>query len=121
MSKLVKRLKQAEQRKRKQNFQSRMDKLSNNEIADLFAKSNNSFLCSTEWRELRQRVLTHYGCVCMKCGKEPENRRHIHVDHIKPRKFFPELSLDFDNLQVLCNRCNWRKGNKNQTDYRQIL
>ena len=54
----------------------------------------------------------------MCCGKVPDHG--INVDHIKPRKFFPELALDFDNLQILCGRCNKAKGNRHHTDYRLI-
>ena len=42
----------------------------------------------------------------------------IHVDHIKPRKLFPHLALDVNNLQILCHECNHGKGNWDQTDWR---
>lgn len=42
----------------------------------------------------------------------------MNVDHIKPRKLFPELALDPDNLQVLCHECNHGKGNWDMTDFR---
>lgn len=57
----------------------------------------------------------------MCCGAEPKDRRKINVDHIKPRKYFPELALVEDNLQVLCGTCNKRKGNRHQTDYRSTM
>jgi 5-methylcytosine-specific restriction endonuclease McrA len=57
----------------------------------------------------------------MRCGSEPKDRRKVNVDHIKPRKYFPELALCFDNLQVLCSRCNKEKGNKTATDYRSPI
>ena len=72
-----------------------------------------------EWRSLRIRVLEKYECKCMMCGRSPKNHGIvIHVDHIKPRSRHPELSLDFDNLQLLCEDCNLGKSNKYQTDWR---
>lgn len=68
------------------------------------------FYSSKEWRQLRYMVLKHYGGACMLCGRT--SRHHgvvIHVDHIKPRARCPDLSLRFDNLQVLCEDCNLGK------------
>jgi len=53
----------------------------------------------------------------MRC-KASGNGVIIHVDHIKPRSLFPKLELVFDNMQVLCKKCNLDKGNKNDIDYR---
>ena len=89
-----------------------------NEIAEKLKKKSKSFLQSPEWKKLRAAVVKHYGRRCMKCGSTPKNPKFTHVDHIKCRKYFPELALDFNNLQVLCCRCNKVKGNKNSNDYR---
>ncbi len=43
----------------------------------------------------------------------------MHVDHIKPRRKYPELALSRSNLQVLCNLCNHGKGNWDETDWRE--
>lgn len=85
----------------------------------LSKKSDADFYSSREWLELRVRVLESYKCKCMMCGRSPQTHDvFLHVDHIKPRSKFPELSLDFDNLQVLCMDCNIGKSNKYQTDWR---
>lgn len=76
------------------------------------------FLASFQWRSLRMKVLSHYGRRCMCCGASPDNGVVMHVDHIKPRRLFPHLALDFDNLQVLCEVCNHGKGNHDHTDWR---
>lgn len=76
------------------------------------------FLESFEWRRLRIKALQINGRTCQCCGADPSNGAILHVDHIKPRKFFPELALDINNLQVLCNECNHGKGNWNFTDFR---
>lgn len=74
-----------------------------------------SFYMTPEWRKLRIKVLRKYGRTCMKC----KDTKKIHVDHIKPRSLFPELEMDFENLQVLCKVCNEDKSNHHFTDYRQ--
>lgn len=76
------------------------------------------FLTSYEWRQLRMKVLTHYGTRCQCCGISPDEWAIMNVDHIRPRKTHPWLALDFDNLQVLCNECNHGKGNWDATDWR---
>ena len=78
-------------------------------------KNDQQFYASWEWKELRYKVLTKYGPVCMLCGAKD----NIVVDHIKPRSKFPDLQLEFENLQVLCDSCNKGKSNKDYTDFRK--
>jgi 5-methylcytosine-specific restriction endonuclease McrA len=70
----------------------------------------------TDWRHLRYQVLqqTPY-CQC--CGRRPPEVV-LHVDHIQPRYFFPELAMQITNLQVLCKDCNFGKSAWDQTDWR---
>lgn len=83
-----------------------------------YAEANSDdFLSSYAWRSLRWKVITHYGARCMCCGASPETGAVMHVDHIKPRRKRPDLALDFDNLQVLCEACNHGKGNT-EADFR---
>lgn len=78
------------------------------------------FLSTYEWRKTRMVALKKYGARCQCCGATPATGAVIHVDHIKPRKLFPNLALDVDNLQVLCHECNHGKGNWDQTDWRPL-
>lgn len=79
-----------------------------------FNKPSISFYASWEWKKARYETLKKYGAVCMLCG----SRERIVVDHIKPRRFYPELELSLDNLQVLCDDCNKGKSFGDQTDFR---
>jgi 5-methylcytosine-specific restriction endonuclease McrA len=88
-----------------------------NRIAETLRNVYYDFLDSPEWKSLRRKVIIRYGRKCMKCKTTPKDPKRTHVDHIKPRRYFPELALEFDNLQVLCCRCNRFKGNK-VADYR---
>lgn len=67
-----------------------------------------SFYDSREWKQLRFRVLIHYQRKCMACNA---TNKVLHVDHIKPISKFPELKLQFENLQILCEDCNLGKSN----------
>lgn len=79
---------------------------------------SNNFLFSYKWRKLRMEALIQYGRKCMCCGATPEAGAVMNVDHIKPRKRYPELALKINNLQILCHECNHGKGNWNETDWR---
>jgi hypothetical protein len=85
----------------------------------LHPAATDAFLLSFEWRRLRMVVIKKRGAKCECCGATPaDGTTVINVDHVKPRRLFPELALDESNLQVLCNACNHGKGNWDQTDWR---
>lgn len=79
---------------------------------------SSEFLNTYEWRRVRMVALKKYGAKCMCCGATPASGAVMNVDHIKPRKLFPELALDVNNLQILCHECNHGKGNWDMTDWR---
>lgn len=79
---------------------------------------SNAFLETYEWRKLRMEALKKYTPRCMCCGATPANGAVMNVDHIKPRRLFPSLAMDINNLQILCHDCNHGKGNWDQTDWR---
>lgn len=81
--------------------------------------SSDAFLSTYEWRRVRMEALKKYGPRCMCCGATPANGAVMNVDHIKPRKLWPSLALDVNNLQILCHECNHGKGNWDQTDWRK--
>ena len=85
---------------------------------DDFVKSN-EFLTTYEWRKLRMEALKKYGGRCQCCGASPATGAVLNVDHIKPRRIYPHLALELDNLQVLCGECNHGKGNWDETDWRK--
>lgn len=80
--------------------------------------ASSDFLHTYEWRKLRMEALKLHGAKCQCCGATPATGAVMNVDHIKPRKLFPELALSLENLQVLCGDCNHGKGNWDQTDWR---
>jgi len=80
--------------------------------------ASKDFLETFAWRKLRMEALKKYGPKCMCCGATPATGAVMNVDHVKPRKLFPALALDINNLQILCHECNHGKGNWDQTDWR---
>lgn len=77
--------------------------------------STKEFLLSKEWKNIRNQGRIIYGCICVRCGVDAG--KEICMDHVKSRKFHPELALDLKNLQPLCSGCNFGKSN-DDTDYR---
>jgi 5-methylcytosine-specific restriction endonuclease McrA len=79
------------------------------------------FYLSWEWKRLRYQALKLHGRRCQCCGWAPgDSDGHLVVDHIKPRRHYPELELDLSNLQVLCNDCNMGKGSAYEDDFRTV-
>ena len=67
---------------------------------------------------LRYRVLKEADGRCTLCGAT-KKERPLDVDHIKPRSKGGKNV--YENLQVLCSKCNRSKGNKDDTDFRDDL
>ena len=64
---------------------------------------------------MRFKVLEAGGRRCALCGITSKDRA-LDVDHIVPHsKGGPST---FENLQILCSKCNRSKGNRSQTDFR---
>ena len=77
------------------------------------------FYQSREWREVRYAIFRKYEAACMICGRTfKDHGVAMHCDHIKPRSKFPELALNIDNIQILCEDCNLGKSNIDKTDWR---
>ncbi len=77
-----------------------------------------SFYDSPEWKRTRYAALKHSRGVCECCGAGPQQGAVLNVDHIRPRKTYPDLELVLSNLQVLCASCNAGKANSDATDWR---
>lgn len=88
-----------------------MSVMTNNEIASVVYTNSDYFTRSQQWQKLRVAAIEKYGTKCRKCGSYPTRSKPLNIDHILPRKYFPELALDINNLQPLCAPCNKSKGN----------
>jgi ribosomal protein S30 len=81
-------------------------------------RTKKDFYSSRAWKILRYQAFERYGNKCACCGATPSDGLVMHVDHIKPKSTSPELALDIENLQILCEDCNVGKINQWQTDWR---
>lgn len=58
---------------------------------------------SREYREWHRKVLARDFHTCQKCGQKGGN---LHVDHVMPFAFYPELRFDLLNGRTLCAPCH---------------
>ncbi|MBF6330261.1 HNH endonuclease [Nocardia transvalensis] len=68
------------------------------------------------WKRLSAR-LRRVQPWCSSCGATDE----LTVDHIAPVSTRPDLAYELRNLQVLCRRCNGRKGARGIAPTREVL
>ncbi|WP_294755386.1 HNH endonuclease [uncultured Ruminococcus sp.] len=71
-----------------------------------FAKNQRKLMT----KELRQSIMKRDNYTCQKCGKYMPDEVGLHVDHIVAIKNGGKTVES--NLQVLCDKCNYRKGSK---------
>lgn len=80
---------------------------------------DDGFYNTHAWKQIRYLALKNCGAACQCCGAKASDGIQLHVDHIFPRYKYPHLSLELNNLQVLCADCNMGKGAWDETDFRQ--
>ncbi len=66
---------------------------------------------------IRYRVLKESKGKCALCGVT-KNERPLDIDHIIPLS--KGGKTEYENLQVLCSKCNRSKNNKDDTDFRNF-
>lgn len=79
-----------------------------------------TFYDSQRWMEARYDALRRGDGRCECCRRPPGDGVILTVNHVKPVKFFPELSCDQGNLQVLCEDCHVGKGDRDHTNWREM-
>ena len=63
------------------------------------------FYSSRRWRKFRAWVLRRKP-LCEHCEQQDRTTEAKHVHHDKPRKQFPQLAFDYDNMVALCHPCH---------------
>ena len=78
----------------------------------IYDKPTDPFYKSGPWRALRLQALQRDHYICQDClaakarGEILRPKTAIIVHHILPRKDYPELELDLDNVISLCDACH---------------
>jgi ATP adenylyltransferase len=67
---------------------------------------------------LRFRILKEAKGRCALCGAT-KDERPLDIDHIKPRS--QGGKTEYENLQVLCSKCNRSKRDEDSTDFRGLI
>jgi hypothetical protein len=66
-------------------------------------------------------VAEHSDHFCPVCGEQYSGFKWKTIDHKLPRAQYPWLSMDFQNLWVICVTCNKEKGEMNWYEYERYI
>lgn len=69
-------------------------------------KATDSFYYGRPWRTVRAAALRRDGRRCVVCGADVSAPGAARVDHILPRRDWPELELELGNIRTLCAACD---------------
>jgi HNH endonuclease. len=56
------------------------------------------------------RNATHFSCAYCTISESESPGATFNIEHFKPRKYFPDLTVKCENLRYACPRCNSYKG-----------
>lgn len=75
--------------------------------------THDNFYSSTAWRKVRD-IKLRQNPLCEECKEKGIIKEAHSVDHNRPRKWWPELSLVIDNLKSLCQSHHAKKSAREQ-------
>lgn len=87
---------------------------------DYWRYVNGDSECGTT-QESKDWVRDHSDWFCPICGEKYSYRQGRSIDHKLPRSQYPWLSMDFNNLWVICLMCNKEKGEKHWYEYERYI
>lgn len=87
---------------------------------DYWRYINGSYECGTT-QESRDWVKENSGLCCPICGEKFSKCGGRTIDHKLPRSQYPWLSMNLDNLWVICKACNEEKGEMHWFEYELYL
>ena len=79
-------------------------------IRELIAKGDTSpFYNTKEWGELRERKRKAEHNECERCRARGKHKRGVVIHHKKYLRRYPQLALDYNNLECLCDECHYEE------------
>ena len=81
---------------------------------------NGDYECGTTL-ESKEWVKGNSDWYCPICSERYQDRGGKTIDHKLPRAQYPWLSMEFQNLWVICQECNKEKGEKHWYEYEQYM
>lgn len=71
--------------------------------------------------ESQDWVKENSDCYCPICGDNYSDKEGRTIDHKLPRSQYPWLSMEFQNLWVICRICNRKKGEMHWYEYEHYI
>jgi len=62
--------------------------------------------------DVKTALIDMYNGLCCYCESDFGGSSYENIEHYKPKSKFPELSFEWDNLHLACQRCNTNKSDK---------
>ena len=86
-------------------------------------KVHDSFYTSAPWRKLRAYVLT-INPLCWYCNLSGNKTPAVIGDHYRPKRLYPDLSLEEQNIRPCCDTCHqikrgWEKTILSQKQFEE--
>ncbi|MDJ0649829.1 MAG: HNH endonuclease signature motif containing protein [Xenococcaceae cyanobacterium MO_188.B19] len=81
---------------------------------------NGDYECGTTEKS-KQWVKDNSDWYCPICSRNYRDCGGKTIDHKLPRSQYPWLSMEFQNLWVICKTCNIQKGEKHWYEYEQYI
>jgi hypothetical protein len=109
------------------------DKIGNKHYHRLTERDWENYLLYNRWRYIKgdfecgttqvskDWVKDNSGVNCPICRRKYDRYNHKTIDHKLPRSHYPWLSIEFDNLWVVCKECNIEKGDLNWFEYERYI
>lgn len=82
-------------------------------IKELIRSGDTSpFYNTRAWGELRERKRKKEHYECERCRAHGKYKQGTDVHHKKYLRLYPELALDINNLECLCDECHYEEHHK---------
>ncbi len=87
---------------------------------DYWRYVNGDYECGTT-QESKDWVRDNSDWYCPICGEKYSEKGGKTIDHKLPRSQYPWLSMEFNNLWVICQVCNKEKGEMHWYEYEHYM